>query len=312
MAIKGYFFNAVKDTTTGEYDRTYNSEDITSYLDLLVGGGVFPNPSTNLQVMQNSGMDITVKAGSGWINGHKMINTADLVLTVASSDVLLDRIDRVVFYLDSINREMGIEILEGTPASSPVAPSLTQTAARYEYSLATISIAHELSEITQSVITDTRADSSVCGWVSGLIQQVDTSTLFNQWQTAYQEFYDSSTSDFETWSASMRTQFDAWFATLSSQLQVNTYIEQYHKYVELAYTDSKIVPLDMTDYTYESTDIFFISINGLTATETEDYSIDTSTTPPEVHLNFVGSTNQTEEVDIKVLKSKIGYSTAQS
>lgn len=305
MAIKDYFFNAIKDASTGVYDRVYNAQDVTNYLDKLVGNGVFPNPSTNLQVMADSGMGIIVKAGQGWIDGHKLINTADMPLTVADSEVLLNRIDRVIFYVDYGNRNMGIEILQGTPATTPVPPTLTRTESRKEYGLATITIDNQATSITQANITDTRADSNVCGWVQGLVQQVDTSTLFTQWETAYTQFFNQ----LQAWQAAQKAAFDTWFDDLSQELRVDTYIQEYHKFVQLSQSDSKIVPLDMTGYTYESSDVLFISLNGLTATETEDYLLDTSKTPVEVHLNFVGSANMTEDVDIKVLKSKIGVAT---
>lgn len=315
MAIKDYFFNAIKDVTTGLYDRNYNAQDMTNYLDKLVGNGVFPNPSTNLQVMADSGMNIIVKAGQGWIDGHKLINTADMPLTVADSEVLLNRIDRVIFYVDYSTRNMGIEILQGTPATSPVAPSLIRTESRKEYSLATITINNQATSITQANITDTRPDSSVCGWVQGLVQQADTSTLYTQWETAYNEFFDqlntwkdSEENSFDAWETAQRQAFDTWFSALTQDLNVNTYIQQFHKFVQLRQSDSKIVPLDMQGYTYDPTDVLFISLNGLNATETEDYLLDTRTTPVQVHLNFVGSPNMMEDVDIKVLKSKIGFS----
>ena len=122
MAIQGYFFNAVEEG--GVYDRLYNAEDVTSYLDLLVSNGVFPNPSTQLQVRASTGMNVIVGTGAGWIDGHKIINTADLPLSIQTSDVLLDRIDAVVFYADYTNRVMGIGVKTGTPASTPVAPTL--------------------------------------------------------------------------------------------------------------------------------------------------------------------------------------------
>lgn len=313
MAIKDYFFNAIKDQTTNTYDRVYNAQDMTNYLDKLVGNGVFPNPSTNLQVMADSGMNIIVKAGQGWIDGHKLINTADMPLELDNSEVLFDRIDRVVFYCDYTNRIMGIDILKGTPASSPVAPALTRNESRIEYSLATIYVTHQTSSITQANITDTRTNSNVCGWVQGLIQQVDTSTLFTQWETAYNQFFtnlngwkDMQETTFEAWETAQKNAFDAWFNALTQELNINTYIQQFNKFVQLSKNDSKIVTLDMQGYTYEPTDVLFITINGLTATETEDYLLDTRTTPVKVNLNLVGSTNVTEDVAIKVLKSKIG------
>lgn len=194
MAIESYFFNAVENE--GSYDRVYNAEDVTSYLDLLVGNGVFPNPSTQLQVRASSGMDVIVGAGSGWINGHKMVNTADLTLTVDDSDVVLDRIDRVIFYVDFDSREMGIEIKEGTIGSTPSAPDLVRTNSRYEMSLATITVNKQITAITAAMITDTRGNSDVCGYVQGLIQQVDTSTLWTQQQTMFDEWFDGVQNQF--------------------------------------------------------------------------------------------------------------------
>ena len=139
--------------------------------------------------------------------------------------------------------------------------------------------------------------------MQGLIQQVDTSTLFNQWQAAYIQFFEQLTQ----WQTQQEQAFETWLEHLTEELKVDTYIEQYQKTVTLAQSDSKIVPLNMTGYTYEDSDIIFVIINGLVGIEVHDYLIDTSKTPPEVHLNLVGSTNVTEDIDIRVLKSKIGF-----
>lgn len=188
MAIEGYFFNAIENE--GTYDRIYNAEDVTSYLDKLVGNGVFPNPSTQLQVRAGSGMNVIVGAGSGWINGHKLINTSDLTLTLASSDAILNRIDAVIFYVDFDDREMGIEVKNGTLAATPAAPALIRTNSRYEMCLAQITVNKQITAVTASMITDTRGNSNLCGYVQGLIQQVDTSTLWEQQQAAFDEWFD--------------------------------------------------------------------------------------------------------------------------
>ena len=195
MAILGYFFNAVE--SGGEYDRVYNAEDVTSYFDKLVGNGVFPNPSTQLQVRAGSGMNVIVGTGQGWINGHKMINTADLTLVIDSSDVLLNRIDAVVFYVDFDAREMGIEVKKGTLASTPTAPSMTRTSTRYELCLAQISVPKQITAITTALITDTRGNSNLCGFVQGLIQQMDSTTLFAQWQAQFEAWFDAAKQEFQ-------------------------------------------------------------------------------------------------------------------
>lgn len=195
MAILGYFFNAVE--SGGEYDRVYNAEDVTSYLDKLVGNGVFPNPSTQLQVRAGSGMNVIVGTGQGWINGHKIINTADLTLAIDSSDVLLNRIDAVVFYVDFDAREMGIEVKKGTLASTPTAPSMTRTSTRYELCLAQISVPKQITAITTALITDTRGNSNLCGFVQGLIQQMDSTTLFAQWQSQFETWFEAAKQEFQ-------------------------------------------------------------------------------------------------------------------
>ena len=195
MAIQSYFFNAI--LNDGTYDRIYNAEDVTSYLDLLVGNGVFPNPSTMLQVRASSGMNVIVGAGAGWINGHKLINTADLTLTLDASDVLLNRIDLVIFFVDFTQRTMGIDIKKGTLAASPVAPTLQRDTSRYEMCLARITVDKQITAITSAMITDTRGNSNVCGYVQGLVQQADTSTLFESWQNGFETWFEGIQDQFE-------------------------------------------------------------------------------------------------------------------
>jgi hypothetical protein len=84
-------------------------------------------------------------------------------------------------------------VKKGTPATNPVAPEMVHDEYVNEYCLATIRVVAGASTISGSMITDTRPDTNVCGWVTGLIEQVDTSTLFNQWQTAYAEQFEEFT-----------------------------------------------------------------------------------------------------------------------
>lgn len=213
MAIESYFFNAVQ-SSGGTYDRVYSASDVTSYLDKLVGNGVFPNPSTNLQVRASTGMNVIVGPGQGWINGHKMINTVDMPLTIDASDVQLNRIDAVIFYVDMTARTMGIDVLKGTAAASPTAPTLTRTATRYEMCLAQIAVNKQVTAITASMITDTRGNSDICGYVQGLIQQVDTTTLFDQWQAGFEEWFDDVKDTLAT--ATLLQKLEATYTTVES------------------------------------------------------------------------------------------------
>lgn len=265
MAVESYFFNAVE--SGGVYDRTYTSEDFCSYLDLLVGNGVFPNPSTNLQVSAGSGMQVQVLAGSGWIKGHKMVNTAAYNLTVAAADVTYDRTDRVVFFVDYTNREMGIGIKTGTASNSPSAPPLQRDTSKWELGLATVSVAKQTTSITNSMITDTRGNSSICGWVSALVDQLDSSTLFQQFTDA----------------------FETWFEDIQTQLATgNHFVKLDGSYTT---TSQGEYIFDVTDYisaysyAYDTLDVY---INGMHLAESE-YSQSGSTVTLDVPIEEPGA-----------------------
>ena len=49
-------------------------------------------------------------------------------------------------------------------------------------------------------------DESVCGWVTGVVKQLDTTTLFNQFEAYFAEFKASYEADFETWFETIKGQ----------------------------------------------------------------------------------------------------------
>jgi hypothetical protein len=187
---------------------------------------------------------------------------------------------------------MEIVAINGANASDPVRPTPTDTATDKYLVLAYVYVGAGVTTITQANITDTRANTNICGWVTGLIEQVDTSTLFLQWQTAYEDYY-----------SRMQAGFDEWFSTLTDELNVNTYVEDYKKRVVLDGTSSSIT-LDMTGYSYEAADIIDVYINGLYADEGYDYTLNTSGSRPVI---TTVATKAGTVVSVSVKKSKIGF-----
>lgn len=255
MAISYYFFDAQQ--VDGTYDRQYSAQDFTNYLEGLVGSGVFPNPSDSLQVYAGTGLQVIVKPGIGWINGHKMTSDADYALTVDAADVTLNRIDRVVFYLDKQSREMGIKIKKGSNASSPTAPELVRTQDMVEYSLCTYSVPRNATAITAAMITDTRLDSDVCGMVQGLIQQVDTSTLYQQWYAGYQAALEENQQDFDTW-----------FNSVKNTIAESVILRTFRNRVVIADSNTNDVAIGISQYVKEL-DILEVYVNGFRMDTTE-------------------------------------------
>lgn len=195
MTIRAGFFNSIN------RDRVYNAADMNMPYKKLITNGVIPDVSDALQVMAGSGLTITVQPGYGLFGDGWAYNDAPVALTLDAAHATLDRVDLVVMRRDDNEsvRATDLFILKGTPASAPVAPEIERSDYIKEYALAEIYVAKKATEITQANITDTRPDSTRCGWCTGILQQVDTSTLFLQWQAAYEEQFAENWAAFTAW-----------------------------------------------------------------------------------------------------------------
>lgn len=180
--------------------------------------GIFANPSTNLQVLEADNMRTVVKAGRALINGTFMYEDQDLIFQHDIADGLLKRIDRIVVRLDYVNRLMTTVLKKGTFASAPVAPTIQRDAEAYEIVLADVFIGNGVTQITQAVITDQRLNSALCGVVTGTVDEVDTTTLFNQYQSWFAQQKAAYESDFATWTAEQKQEFEDWQTLNENQL----------------------------------------------------------------------------------------------
>ncbi len=216
------FFNAILNSS-GTPDRSYLAEDFARYFSTFIGNGVFPNPSTQCQVVAiDNNMQITIKSGYAWINGYMYQNVGDYKLTLNNANGILNRVDRVVLRLDFINREIKAHIKQGEFASSPVAKTLQRDADMYEIALADIYIRSGVINITQSNITDLRLNKELCGIVHGTVDQVDTTAIFNQFQSWYSTTKSNYEKDMSVWTDEKKQEFDTWY-TANTQAFVSQF-----------------------------------------------------------------------------------------
>lgn len=320
MAITYGFFNAIKQSD-GTYDRTYNADQMSAYFEGLVSDGVYESVDDAMQVLAGTGMQVQVGAGRAIIDSKWIKNTAAYPLIINAAHVTLNRYTAIIIRLDLSARTIVITTKDGENATTPVKPVIANSETIKELCLAYVYVGRGVTAITQANIEDARPDNNVCGWVTGIVQQVDTSKLFLQWQTAYEEFYkqmqswqngqETEFSDwqqqqetgFSNWETSQKAAFDAWFSALTDQLNVNTYIQKFHKVINMG-AKNGVFPLDMSGYTYAASDVLFVNVNGVMLVEDYDYILDTSKTPVEIHTN--ADLDAENILEITVLKSKIG------
>ena len=300
MAITYGFFNSLNG------DRVYNADQMSTYFKGLIGQGVFEDVGGALQVLANSGMTVQVQTGRAIVgpNLKWLENDAPYNVSINASHVTLNRYTAVVVQCDVTNRTVSIITVDGTPATNPTKPAITNTTTIQQICLAYVYVKAGATTITQANITDTRPNNNVCGWVTGLIKQVDTSTLFVQWQTAYEEFY----AQMEAWEIQQKNAFDAWFETLTDELQIGAYVKAFSKTATITSTTppGQSLPLDMANYTYDNTDVFLVYINGLMAEAGTDYNINPNLIPPYITFHMTNPVSET--VEIKVIKSILGVS----
>lgn len=191
-------------------DRKYKAEEFRAYFAQLIGNGVIYKSADALKVYEGDGMSITVKAGGACIEGAGYINGTDLTLTLDTADGSLSRIDRIVIRNDYTNRKTYAAIIKGAYSAKPTAPTLTRNADAYEIAIADILVAGGVVSITQAAITDTRLNNSLCGIVSGVIEQADTTELYNQFESYFNDFKAQYIADMESWTQEEQDNYSAW------------------------------------------------------------------------------------------------------
>jgi len=155
MTVSYGFYNSVGG------DRQYTAEQMSEIFTGVINDGIFENIEAAMKVNWVSGMTVSVGKGRAWFNNTWTKNDATLAVLLDNSEVTLDRIDAIILEVDSSSgvRANSIKFKKGTPGSSPVAPTMTNTSTLHQYALAYISVPHGVTSVS-GLITDNRGTVS--------------------------------------------------------------------------------------------------------------------------------------------------------
>lgn len=181
MSIVGGFFNAKN--VNGLYDRVYNAEDFAAYFANFISSGVFAQPSNQMKVVPGGGLSVDVSVGKGYIKGYWVDVPQTHHLTVSPNMAGQTEQIKVVCKIDFGNRVPVLEVQENVESLLPEND--------YELVLATFSLQVGESEITAAMITDRRPDDAYCGFVTGLVDQIDFTELMSQQKAQFNEWFDA-------------------------------------------------------------------------------------------------------------------------
>lgn len=224
---KSFPFDTIGETPA-EWDKVYMAQDFADYFADFIGNGVYANPSTGLKVTAAGGMNVTLNIGVAFGNGRRGAVIRNIDYTVPAADAILGRRDIVVMRLDpAIQRDFYPVYIQGTAASNPIVPPIVRTDDIFDLKVAEITVNANTTTISQANILDTRLDKNVCGIVTHVIDQVDTTGIFNQYLTAlnealaeWQRIQDEQETQWQDQTEQQQTEWDAWFARLGVDIQI--------------------------------------------------------------------------------------------
>lgn len=233
MLRYGYFDSEIIGTDSEGmpiFDRAETSDLFRLLFAKLISNGVLADPGDCFQVLASEGLTISVRPGFGLIQGAFAYDEAAAAFTLATAPQQYARVDRVVLRANYANRCCEIVVKTGDVAANPVPPELLQPASGdyYELSLATIYVAANATAVTQSSITDTRGDSSVCGYITQLIDHLDTSVFSAQLNAFFEEYRKKANADLadgirrrDADIESFQSTFTTWFNNVKGQLSTD-------------------------------------------------------------------------------------------
>ena len=211
VSEKSFPFDA--EEVNGNWDREYKAEDFARYFKAFISSGSFLKVATNLQVLANGDMSVTIKPGDMMIEGYRYENTEDIIVNLTAADGTLSRIDRISITWSSADRDIHCTVQEGEFSLNPVAPVCRRNADYKDYVIADVFVAAGVVSILQTDITDQRLNDEVCGLATPFVE-LDTQELYAKLEAFYEEVVVES----EEWKQSQEQSFDEWFESIKGQL----------------------------------------------------------------------------------------------
>jgi len=152
-----------------------------------VNDGIYYTPTTGqFKVTRVSATQVSVQSGAGMANGLPFWSTSTINLPVAAAHATYTRYDFVVVRVNFIDKEARVTILQGTPAASPLEPTLQKSAAPYyDVPLARLTVEPGSGVTT---VSDFRDFISGASSVQRVVRNADSTTLLPGHIVAWNQF----------------------------------------------------------------------------------------------------------------------------
>lgn len=207
MTVTSGFFNSF------EHDRRYGAPDFSRIFNGIINDGIFMSVGDTFMVteLEEPTMEVLVGTGRAWFDGSWTHNDAPFILPIPVADNVLNRLDTIVIetnFQDDV-RANTIKLLQGVPATNPVAPTLIRSEYVNQYALCDVYVGKNVTTIIQANITN-HIGGGDTPFVTGILQTINIDSLIAQWQSEWTSWKESIESDQETWTTEQRDAYISW------------------------------------------------------------------------------------------------------
>jgi hypothetical protein len=162
------------EVTIGSYTRRHSSRSLGTagplhipaqlFLNRAMGTGIVSSPGSSLNTWavtaDGSARSVVVATGAAVVQGIPFWNAAARTVLITANASGNPRIDTIVLEVvpqgEATEGKVTLKVVDGTAAASPVAPTLTQSTALWQFPLADVAVANGAATISQGNITDRR------------------------------------------------------------------------------------------------------------------------------------------------------------
>lgn len=212
----------------GDWDVRYLVKQFTDYFSLFVGNGVFASPVNQCKVIPGTGNAIIVSAGWAFINGCWYHNDAPKEIPLLPNQTNVNRVDSIRLRFSEASKDIIAYSFTGDT-------EIVRTEGTYDLKLADVIVPPFAVTVSAANISDARPNESVCGFVKGLVEVVNTEDLFSQYNAMFQEWFDATKDQLQgDLAIRIQQELEQVLKTVeSSETRIQNFISEYY------YTDVK-------------------------------------------------------------------------
>lgn len=228
MAVTYGFYNSQNG------DRKYDAVQFGEVFDGIINDGVYQSIGSAFLVKPTTGTSVSVGTGRAWFNHTWIKNDSEFQVLLNSAHPIYDRIDAIVFDINSSSRINSITVVQGEPAETPVKPQIGTGSSR-QYPIAYITVKKAATSIAVSDINYV-VGTKDCPFVTGPLTVMTMERFVEAWSSEWNDWMSNAKNEYSSTLATSKSQFEGWFRTLQVNLNSNTAANLQNQITELTKT----------------------------------------------------------------------------